>query len=606
MRQIKAAIAGILALSAVASASAQTFPTVPSQTVIGRTAIGTGPAQAIPFASLLASMLTSPLTVSQVNVNSIVFAGATSGSATVSAQSVAGTTVIKWPTVSGTVVTSATLPLVENATTGAMTCPNCAISISTRTAAAAQDLSSYSFVRTTGYSTAGDGGEAYFQKIAGGTAFLDSFISTGSVTGNGTSTCTNGTYLGQVPNSPNTQGFQTAFTITVAGNVVTAMTNTAPGNGYAAGTVLQFTVTGCSATVTWTIATVTTPSGSFTDSAGNKWQIILPAAGLDARAMGVKFDWTVAGGDAAATDNFTTLQNAINFAAYAPGFIDTGSSNGGLVRLPRGTALFCGAGTLPLKVWNGVTVQGQGATASVIKPCDTYSSNVGFIELCDTASHVACFSAAIRDLQLFTTHTVGQGSAAAVTQSAVYTNSCQHQGCGIYNATIYPGACRQGVKAEFGYGGAAMVFLINDVEIKGGHKDANCAAGAPAAVSISGYVSTLIRIDGLNIGGISAASGFGPRSNGIAVSGGFVMIDKLYAESVVAPVIVNITGATNGFVHVKGFDSGVACVNGVLRAGGSTANTVKLESAFANTCTNTYNNAGAASGAIVQLAAVVF
>src|SRR4051812_40934730 len=95
-------IAPLLALLAFAPslANAQTFPTVPSSTVIGRTAVGTGPAQAIPFATLLSSMLASPLTVSQVNVNSIVYAGATSGTATVSAQAVAGTTAIKWPTVS--------------------------------------------------------------------------------------------------------------------------------------------------------------------------------------------------------------------------------------------------------------------------------------------------------------------------------------------------------------------------------------------------------------------------------------------------------------------------------------------------------------------------
>ncbi len=49
-------VAGILALLP-AVAAAQTFPTVPSNTVIGRTAVGTGPAQAIPFATLFSSAL---------------------------------------------------------------------------------------------------------------------------------------------------------------------------------------------------------------------------------------------------------------------------------------------------------------------------------------------------------------------------------------------------------------------------------------------------------------------------------------------------------------------------------------------------------------------
>lgn len=57
MHQIKAAIAGILALFATATAvSAQTYPTVPSGTVIGRTQTGTGPAQAIPLSTIAASL----------------------------------------------------------------------------------------------------------------------------------------------------------------------------------------------------------------------------------------------------------------------------------------------------------------------------------------------------------------------------------------------------------------------------------------------------------------------------------------------------------------------------------------------------------------------
>jgi hypothetical protein len=54
MHKTKAAIAGILALFAVASAEAQQFPTVPDHTVIGRIGVGgqSGPSQAIPFASL--------------------------------------------------------------------------------------------------------------------------------------------------------------------------------------------------------------------------------------------------------------------------------------------------------------------------------------------------------------------------------------------------------------------------------------------------------------------------------------------------------------------------------------------------------------------------
>jgi hypothetical protein len=63
MRIFRTAIAGILSLLA-ATASAQQFPTVPDHTVIGRigTGSGSGPSQAIPFATLLTN-LASPLPV---------------------------------------------------------------------------------------------------------------------------------------------------------------------------------------------------------------------------------------------------------------------------------------------------------------------------------------------------------------------------------------------------------------------------------------------------------------------------------------------------------------------------------------------------------------
>jgi|KBSMisStandDraft_5_1062788.scaffolds.fasta_scaffold82426_2 hypothetical protein len=64
MRIFRTAIAGITLSLLAASASAQQFPTVPDRTVIGRigTGSGSGPSQAIPFATLLTN-LASPLPV---------------------------------------------------------------------------------------------------------------------------------------------------------------------------------------------------------------------------------------------------------------------------------------------------------------------------------------------------------------------------------------------------------------------------------------------------------------------------------------------------------------------------------------------------------------
>jgi hypothetical protein len=53
MTKLKAAIAGIISLVATTAALAQTFPqTLPPNTVVGRTGISSGPAQAIPFTTL--------------------------------------------------------------------------------------------------------------------------------------------------------------------------------------------------------------------------------------------------------------------------------------------------------------------------------------------------------------------------------------------------------------------------------------------------------------------------------------------------------------------------------------------------------------------------
>lgn len=70
MYLIRSAIAGILALLAVASASAQQFPTVPDRSVIGRIGVGgqSGPSQAIPFATLFSQFGAVTLPVTNLDV----------------------------------------------------------------------------------------------------------------------------------------------------------------------------------------------------------------------------------------------------------------------------------------------------------------------------------------------------------------------------------------------------------------------------------------------------------------------------------------------------------------------------------------------------------
>jgi hypothetical protein len=68
------------------------------------------------------------LGVPGTNTGSVGFAGSASGTATVSAQSAAGTPALLLPTVSGTFPSTASLPVVLNAVTGVLTCPTCVTS----------------------------------------------------------------------------------------------------------------------------------------------------------------------------------------------------------------------------------------------------------------------------------------------------------------------------------------------------------------------------------------------------------------------------------------------------------------------------------------------
>jgi hypothetical protein len=419
-----------------------------------------------------------------------------------------------------------------------------------RTVAATLNLSAFSAVRTLGYALPGDGGEATFQKIVGN--FIDTRILTNAVTNNGTSGCTNGTYFGR--SFAGGSGRGAVGTVTVAGNVVTAIAiggqSTA---GYVAGDVLTASpnITGCSATVSTTVGTVTTPTGSFTDAAATKWQIQVPATGIDARSMGVKFDWD--GVDATATDNFTPLQNALSFASYPTStIVDLGGAVGGQVNLAKGSAMFCGGGTAALVVPYGVKVTGRGNYASVTKPCDTWGVSVNVIELCDKNTHLAGFGCMLEDFQVFMQRDVVSNAAV----SLIYSNNAQHD-AGMRRMVLYPGACRRGLTLETGYGGATNVTMEH-LEFKGGKAAAACGGSANPMVFVN-YGTTWVYFTNLNLGGLSASFG-GPRDNGLSITGGFVVLEGIHPEQIVNPVSINIAGGLqNGQVRARMITGGVDC-----------------------------------------------
>lgn len=465
--------------------------------------------------------------------------------------------------------------------------------LSSRTFAATQDLSAFSAIQTLGYSAAGDGGGAIFQKTAGN--FIDTRITGGSVTNNGTSGCTNGTYYTLAFNGGTGRGELggTTGVITVSGNVVTSIANVGGYNGamavgYTSGNVLSVTVPGCASTVQWTISSVSTPTGSFTDSAGNKWQITYPAAGLDARAMGVKFDWD--GTDGTATDNYTTLQNAFSFAWYKTGTsVDVGGTQGGLVLLAKQTAMIGCAATVPIMVPYAVKVKGQGNYASTIKMCNTFPTSANQWELCNSFAHRACFATLLEDFQIFNDLNIAGTSG----RSVVYTNSAQHE-AGLRRMVIYPGGCGRGVTYETGYGGATYI-LFDSIELKGGKSDANCGgAGGPQAYFNFGTV--VVRVANLNLGGLSSGLG-GPRTTGLVITGGFVDINLIHPEQVVNPVTINISGGvSNGMVRAWNATGGVDCVGLFTLPNGNTPGNFMLSPPMAvNGCTRlvTNNQSGA-------------
>lgn len=93
MRTLKSALAGFLALIAASTAVAQTFPTVPSQSVIGRLGVAgtSGPSQPIPFATLFAQLAggasAAGLASGKVTVKRVLPPPATYGTATWAAYS---------------------------------------------------------------------------------------------------------------------------------------------------------------------------------------------------------------------------------------------------------------------------------------------------------------------------------------------------------------------------------------------------------------------------------------------------------------------------------------------------------------------------------------
>jgi hypothetical protein len=570
MKQTSRALAFVLALLP-AIAAAQTFPTVPSQTVIGRTAFGTGPAQAIPFSSITANLC---------NTFTLTLKGCVPPPTTTTGRYLSDDIAAPWKAVpSQQVVAGTGVSLGGTCVGSSLNCTVTATSavqytFQSRAIAAGLDLSLLSAVRTLGYALPGDGGGAVFKKVSGSTAFIDSFISTFSIQG-GTG-CTNGTYgapSGSISTTAiiwNKSGNPTLAvgSGTVAGGVVTAVNITGtPGNAYSVGDVLtaQNPLTGCSVQPTITVTAVTAPQASFIDAAGNRWQYVPDTAAFpNVLQFGCKGDWN--GVDASATDNFTCVRAAANFAAFRSSTsFDSGGYWGGRVIVPSGSYMMCGS-TATIAPEGTVIAGASEPGTSQFHLCDAFNPNLNAFTICDPVWGFACLGAHYENIAFHASRSVAVGGGIFM----IYSNNLQDFG-GLYKVYVYGGQ-RGCFHFEKGYGGSSWV----------GAEKVSCNIGSPnnpmvrignTVASGMNFGSTIVSLKDIVLGGPSS-SPFQLQS-GMQVYGGHANIENVHCEVINGECIYLDSPAGGNPIQMsfkninsQGCASGGTC-NGVITLAGT-------------------------------------
>lgn len=434
-----------------------------------------------------------------------------------------------------------------------------------RAIAATLNLSAFTAVRTLGYATAGDGGGATFKNVTT-TPFLDSYVATGTLTSGG-SGYVNGTY--QFVAFTGGTGVSFYATVTVAGTAVTSVVKTFNPGGYGFTVNDSLTATnaqlgGSGSGLAYRVDTVTTPSLSFTDSAGNHMQYVADVF-IDPRQAGAKFDW-IGPTDAGATDDAAAIQAALNFGSYGPSnFAVNGTNTAGTrVMLPKGQALVCSA----LQTYGGTQFIGQGPSNTNLRICDAFANAAAhFVTLCDPLTHTACFGAKI-----------GQMTLSANTANAnanvymLYTNNVQ-QARAIDNLAIYGGK-RGCLRYDTGYGGAAN-FTSYDFFCTVFPTSLSTGIVINAGTTIFHFHDTIV--EGSYTG------------NGVALTGGQIVFDGFHTEQIVTGIDVNLTVGSHSFV-LKNATGGSGCTELVKLEATNTIGNFSIENAVRNGCTRLITN----------------
>lgn len=456
-----------------------------------------------------------------------------------------------------------------------------------RSIATGLDLHTYSVIQTGGYGAGGDGGSAAFKNIGSGD-FIDSFITSFTITGG--SGYTNAGYFGVVWVS-GTKPFAIG-TATVSGGAITAVSVAGTPGGlchvgdvYTTGTIPggvsgSITITGCS-----------TPRGSFTDSVGTHFQIV-NSEFPNIKQFGAIGDWL--GTDFSATDNFNAIQAALWYGSYMN---QLNSGNGGFwgnkVFVPQGTYLACGGGSTPLIVPMGVTIEGASNQASVIRRCDAFNSTTNFVDLCDPNWHFTCFNAKTNHIQLSTRQSVSGGA------FMIYSDATQDMG-GVYDTYVYSGG--QGcVWFRTGYGGAS-VMTIEDISCNGNSAGPMIQIGDTVASGLN-LGSTAVYLKKILLGGPSSGPPFqtGP---GVSLLGGHTTLLVAHCEQMPKCVLVNLpTDSNNLTASLQNVNAGanvVSCTGAVSFAVTNRNNNTVLTQIIPGSCTHVVEN-GQSGGANYDL-----